>query len=166
MRKIKYLTIILSICTFVGAVDPTASTTPADPTVAPATEVPTVVATTSTEPSDPTLAFFVAMATCTPGTYSERNYMGDNIGQVILTQKIMGLSDDKKFCNAILATPDNRVLVCQFPLNSLPQLNDQIYLEGVLEGNTDAPNQNAINSDLLWSRLKEDNCSLTSDGGE
>ncbi len=111
---------------------------------------------------DPTLAFFSALSTCTPGTYTEKNILLAEVGRPELKQQIIGQSDDDLVCNAILMTPDNRTLTCAFPMHRLMKVNEQRFLEGVLEATTDSPSQNALNSDMIWSQIKAESCSLDS----
>lgn len=114
----------------------------------------------STAPSDPTLSFFMALSTCTPGTYTEKNTLMDDVGQATMTQEVLGPSEDNLSCNVQLTTPDNRTMTCSFPNYSLTQVSDQRFLEGVLEASAEDPNQNALNSDLVWSTLKSSYCSF------
>ena len=124
--------------------------------------VDTAAPATTAVAIDPTLAFFSALASCTPGSYTEKNILSEDVGQANLKQQIIGFSNDKSTCNAVLTTPDNRVLTCAFPVFMLQQLNDQHFLEGMLEGTTDSPSRNALDADLLWSNLKANSCSLGS----
>lgn len=111
-------------------------------------------------PSDPTLAFFMALSTCTPGNYTEKNTLSTEVGQATLKQEIIGPSEDGLSCNVQLTTPDNRSMTCVFPNYSLPQVSDQRFLEGVLEATAEDPQQHSLDSDLVWSTLKSSYCSF------
>lgn len=158
MRKIQMLLIL----TFLSAltINVTADDTPLPADVDGGANM-TQAATPLDDPLDPTLEFFSALASCTPGTYTEKNILTSEVGQANLTQQIIGYSEDKLTCNAVLTTPDNRTLTCAFPTYMLPQLNDQHFLEGVLEANSESPGKNSLNADLLWSKAKADSCSLS-----
>ncbi len=151
-----YLLITLVVCAAA-----TASVT-AEDMQPDALDTSVVVPVPDTGASDPTLLFFSALSACTPGTYTEKNILTEDVGQTNLTQHIIGPSDDKLTCNAMLMTPDSRVLTCAFPIQTLTQLNDQQFLEGVLEANADEPGQKSIKADMLWSNMKAENCSLDS----
>lgn len=151
MKKLKFLTLLVFLSGFTASImaDSMAQTMQTSD-----------VEQESNMNVDPTLAFFASLSTCTPGVYTEKNILTSEVGQSLLKQQIIGLSDDNLSCNAILMTPDNRTLVCVFPMYKLVQVNDQHFLEGVLDANTDSPTQKSINADMLWSQLKADSCSL------
>lgn len=109
---------------------------------------------------DPTLAFFTALSSCTPGTYTEKNILSSEVGQANLNQHIIGVSEDKLYCNAVLSTPDGRTMTCAFPMEKLPWIDDTHFMQGMLQGTTNDPSEDSINADLLWSKMKADSCSL------
>ena len=105
---------------------------------------------------DPTLSFFTALATCAPGNYTERNDLGNEIGQAWLNQIILG--EDQGMCSVILATPDGRGMSCAFPMNELIRLLDQHFLQGILDSSTNDTTKDAVQADLAWSQLKTAYC--------
>lgn len=125
-------------------------------------KVPTTTAPTDAETTtiDPTLAFFTALSNCTPGSYTEKNILSNEVGQANLNQHIIGISEDKLYCNAMLTTPDGRTMTCAFPMEKLPQLEDTHFMQGMLQDTTDEPSQDSVNADTLWSQMKVDSCSL------
>lgn len=112
-------------------------------------------AATPSIPVDPTLVFFTSLSTCTPGDYKEQNDLVDQVGQPYLKQQIIGLEDN--ICNVKLTTPDNRIMTCTFPMQEMTNFTDQHFLQGMLQ-TTNNPDQDGINAESLWSRLKSTYC--------
>ncbi len=108
---------------------------------------------------DPTLVFFTSLSTCTPGDYSEQNDLSVELGQSYLKQQIINLDND--ICNVKLSTPDNRIMTCAFPMAQISNLTDQHFLQGILQGTTNT-DQEGINAESLWSRLKTNYCTFDS----
>ncbi len=152
MKNSKLIYLLITLTVFSTMVS-------ADDTGLPVTDASTETAASS-GPSDPTLAFFAALSECTPGSYTEKNVIADEVGQSILKQQIVGKSDDNLSCNAKLATPDGRIMTCAFPMEKIPQFNDQHFMQGILEDTTDSPSHAAISADLLWSQMKVNFCTF------
>lgn len=137
MKHIKLLAVLVMFCGFYG--NCVADTAPvAEPAAV-----------------DPTLVFFTSLSTCTPGEYTEQNDLTQQIGRPYLQQQIVGLEDN--ICSVILSTPDNRKMVCAFPMQQMTQIMDQHFLQGVLQ-NASNPDQNGVNAETTWSNLKSKYC--------
>lgn len=161
MKRIYLANILIFLSAFTTVVNADAGVL-ANPPPAPNTsDAASTDTSTSDQPEiDPTLAFFTALSTCTPGIYSEKNILTTEVGQPMLTQQIIGLSDDKLTCNATLTTPDNRTMTCSFPMDQLPEFSDQHFLRGMLADTTDNPGQDSLNADMRWSQMKANSCSF------
>lgn len=106
---------------------------------------------------NPTLIFFTSLSNCTPGDYMEQNYLASTIGQSYLKQKIINLEDD--VCNVQLTTPDNRIMACMFPVQSITNLTDQHFLQGIVQDASN-PDKDAVSAQELWSSLKINYCNF------
>lgn len=153
MKNTYLLGMIVSLSAF------TTNVIAADAAIAP--PIPSAPATSAapvTASVDPTAAFFIALSSCTPGTYIEKNILSADVGQQFLTQQIIG--SDQDICKAQLTTPDNRTMTCAFPMAALTQLTDPHFLRGIVADATDTTDPDALTADKLWSQLKMDNCNF------
>lgn len=108
--------------------------------------------------TDITSAFFVALATCIPGEYQEKNVLSKQVGPSMLNHTIIGVNDD--ICAVTLSTPDDRTMSCEFALDDLKGLTDQHFMVGILSDTTRDPSQDSVNADNKWTDLKAKSCSF------
>lgn len=109
---------------------------------------------------DPTLTFFSSLSACLPGEYMEKNVLAATIGSPYLRQQVVG--QEKGGCSAILSTPDDRTLQCEFNKHDLSRLGEQHFLQGILSDSADTTSQDAVNSVTLWSKIKINSCGFAS----
>lgn len=107
--------------------------------------------------TDPTLAFFVALSACRAGDYQEKNIMTKIVGPAMLKHAING-PDHNGDCEALLQTPDNRILECLFTNSELQKVADQHFMTGVLNATIDDPDTESQKSDMIWTQMKTDSC--------
>lgn len=108
-------------------------------------------------PADPGVSFFVALSTCTPGTYQVRNPLADKFGSTWLDQQIQGF-DQKNICRVDITTPDGRVMHCGFNNTAIAQVVDQHFLSGMLQAGTNEQSKNYMDSEQIWSDMKMKYC--------
>lgn len=108
-------------------------------------------------PADPGVSFFVALSTCNPGTYQVRNPLADKFGATWLDQQIQGF-DQKNICRVDITTPDGRVMHCGFDNQATAQVVDQHFLSGMLQAGTNEQSKDYLNSEQIWSDLKQKYC--------
>lgn len=107
---------------------------------------------------DNTMSFFIALNSCIPGHYKEKNILAATVGSEWLEHTINGISKDA--CSVTLATPDGRQMNCDFVHDKQNVLTDQHFIMGILTNTANNPSKEALKADRLWSDLKSTSCNF------
>lgn len=158
MKKLTTTLLSLCLCLTAAGIHAEGENVAATAMPAPSVVAPTAVAPAPATGIDPSLVFFTSLAKCQPGSYSERNYLAESVGPEFLDQTIYGL--DQGYCNVMLTTPDDRIMQCSFYPEDLKALEDQHFLVGIITMTSNTPSKESVAADMLWSQLKNDNCSF------